>query len=118
MKKKLICIICPRGCALEADISGSEVAVCGNACPKGKEYAINECTNPVRTVTATVRVSNRPGTMVSVKTQSPVPKDAMLEVIARLREIQVTAPLQIGDVVLENVFGTSIIVTKAVSEIG
>lgn len=114
MKKNLICIICPRGCALEADISGSEVAVCGNACPKGKEYAVNECTNPLRTVTATVRVSNRSNTMVSVKTQTPVPKDAMMQVMARLREIQVAAPVRIGDVILENVFGSSIIVTKAV----
>ena len=104
MKKNLVCIICPRGCSLEADINGSEVSVCGNACPKGKEYAVNECTNPLRTVTATVRVSNRSNTMVSVK----------MQVMARLREVQVEAPVQIGDVVLENVCGSSIIVTKAV----
>ena len=114
MKKNLVCIICPRGCALEADINADAVSVCGNACPKGKEYAVNECTNPVRTVTATVRVSNRSNTMVSVKTRTPVSKGAMMQVIARLREVQVEAPVQIGDVVLENVCGSSIIVTKAV----
>ena len=57
MKRDMICIICPRGCSLCADIQGDTVTVTGNACPKGQEYAINECTNPVRTVTAVVRVS-------------------------------------------------------------
>ena len=114
MKKNLVCIICPRGCALEAEINGNTVCVTGNACPKGKEYAVNECTNPVRTVTATVRVSNRPNTMVSVKTDTPVPKDTMMQVMAHLRNTQVEAPVAIGDVVLENIFGSSIIATKAV----
>jgi CxxC motif-containing protein len=114
MKKNLVCIICPRGCALEVDINADAVSVCGNACPKGKEYAVNECTNPVRTVTATVRVSNRPNTMVSVKTNTPVPKASMMQVMEHLRKTQVQAPVSIGDVVLENICGSSIIVTKAV----
>ena len=114
MKRNLICIICPRGCALTADITDSGVSVTGNACPKGEEYAINECTNPVRTVTATVRVSNREDTMVSVKTATPVRKDAMMDVMAHLRSIQVEAPLSIGQVIAQNICGADIIVTKDV----
>ena len=114
MKKDLICIICPRGCSLTAEQSGNELNVTGNACPKGKAYAINECTNPVRTVTATVRVSNRHNCMVSVKTATPVSKYKMMEVMDALRSIQVSAPLNIGDVVLRDICGSEIIVTKAV----
>lgn len=88
--------------------------VTGNTCPKGAEYAIAECTNPVRTVTSIVRVSNRKDTMVSVKTAAPVPKDKMMDVMAALRSIVVSAPVKIGDVVLTNIFGTDIIVTKAI----
>ena len=88
--------------------------VSGNTCPKGAEYAIAECTNPVRTVTSTVRVNNRKDTMVSVKTAAPVPKDKMMEVMAALRSITVSAPVKIGDVILSDIFGTDIIVTKAV----
>jgi CxxC motif-containing protein len=88
--------------------------VSGNTCPKGLEYAINECTNPVRTVTSTIRVSDRKDTMVSVKTASPVPKEKMMEVMAALRSITVSAPVKIGDVVLTGVFGTDIIVTKEI----
>ena len=100
MVRNMICIICPRGCALTADITEKGVTVTGNACPKGAEYAINECTNPVRTVTATVRVSNRYNTIVSVKTAAPVAKSRMMEVMAALRQTQVEAPVAIGDVVL------------------
>ena len=114
MKRQLTCIICPRGCSLTADITSEGVSVTGNACPKGQEYAINECTNPVRTVTATIRVSNRYNTMVSVKTVTPVAKDKMMDVMQALRNTKVEAPLAIGDVVLTDVCGSDIVVTKAV----
>lgn len=114
MKRNLTCIICPRGCSLIAEITEKGVEVTGNACPKGKEYAVNECTNPVRTVTATVRVSNRYNTMASVKTETPVPKDKMMDVMAKLRQTKVEAPLAIGDVILTDLFGSNIVITKAV----
>ena len=112
MKRNLTCIICPRGCALTAEITDSGVTVTGNACPKGAEYAVSECLHPMRTVTATVRISNRPNTMVSVKTARPVPKEGMMEVMALLRQTRVNAPVAIGDVVLTGVFGTEVVVTK------
>lgn len=112
MKRDLTCIICPRGCALTAEITENGVTVTGHTCPKGEEYAINECTNPVRTVTAIVRVANRENTMVSVKTENPVPKGKMMDVMAMLQETSVEAPVAIGDVVLTDVFGTNVIVTK------
>lgn len=114
MKRALICIICPRGCSLTASDENGTLCISGNACPRGEEYAINECTNPVRTVTATIRVSNRVNTMVSVKTANPVRKDRMMEVMDALRHTAVQAPLRIGDVVLQDVCGADIVVTKAV----
>ena len=114
MEKKITCIICPRGCAMTATVEGEKVTVTGNTCPKGEEYAVNECLHPVRTVTATVRVANRSNTMVSVKTETPVPKTQMMAVMAALRQTTVNAPLAIGDVVLYNVCGSNIVVTKEI----
>ena len=114
MNKNMICIICPRGCSLQIKIDGEHIQVSGNACPKGHEYAVNECTNPVRTVTATIRVSNRENTMVSVKTAVPVSKANMMEVMNVLRGTSVQAPVSIGDIVLSNVCGSDIVVTKEV----
>ena len=99
---------------MTAEIQGETVTLTGNTCPKGEEYAINECLHPVRTVTATVRVANRPNTMVSVKTETPVAKDQMMDVMAALRKTEVNAPVAIGDVVLENVCGSRVIITKEI----
>ena len=68
----------------------------------------------MRTVTATVRVANRENTMVSVKTETPVAKGRMMEVMEKLRSISVNAPLAIGDEVLAEVCGSRIVVTKDV----
>ena len=114
MKRNMIYIICPRGCSLEVEQQGSTVTVTGNACPRGAQYGETECLHPVRTVTATVRVANRPDTMVSVKTSQPVAKESMAEVMAALRSTQVNAPLQQGDVILQNICGSDIVATKTI----
>lgn len=114
MERNLTCIICPRGCAMTVKGELGNLTVTGFTCPKGEKYAVDECTNPVRTVTSTVRVNNRKDTMVSVKTAAPVPKGNMMDVMAMLRKTSVAAPVAIGDVVLTDVFGTEVIITKAI----
>ena len=114
MERNITCIICPRGCPMTVKEEAGQLIVTGFTCPKGEKYAIDECTNPVRTVTSTVRVANRKDTMVSVKTAAPVPKGKMMDVMALLRKTTVEAPVSIGQVVLTNVFGTEVIITKAV----
>lgn len=112
MKHELTCIICPRGCALTVEINGAKTCVSGNSCPKGERYGIEECINPTRTVTSTVRVENRNDTMVSVKTSTPVPKDKIFEVMELIRKQRACAPVHIGDIIISNVFGTDIVATK------
>lgn len=112
MKRNLICIVCPRGCSLTADHIGDKIMVTGHSCPRGEEYAVKECLHPMRTVTATVRIVNRENTMASVKTVAPVPKENMMDVMALLRKTEVSAPVKIGDVVLRDVFGSDIVITK------
>ena len=111
--KELTCIVCPRGCRLKVD---DNMEVSGNACPRGKIYAINELTNPTRTITSSIRFSNRPYTLVSVKTDKPVPKGKMFEIMREIDKLTVEAPTYIGQVVLENVlgFGSNIIITKKI----
>lgn len=112
MNRELTCIVCPKGCRLAVCEEKGSLSVSGNACPRGKQYAVTECTNPVRTVTAVLRVSNRWGTMVSVKTEPPVPKSSVFAVMERLHQTTVTAPVRIGDVVLDDLFGSRVVVTK------
>ncbi len=115
MKRNITCIICPRGCALEVNIDpAGQVTVTGNACPKGEQYAIDECTHPTRTVTSIVRVTNREDTMVSVKTAQPIAKEHIFDLMEQIRATTVTAPVRIGDVLLADVYGTDVIATKNV----
>ena len=100
---------------MTAKLENGTVTVTGHTCPKGEEYAINECTNPVRTVTACVRIANRESTMVSVKTETPVPKGNMMDVIAMLHQVRLEAPVKIGDVVIGDAFGSRVIVTKDIA---
>lgn len=113
MKRELTCILCPRGCLLSADDEAGTWRITGNTCARGEAYGLEECTNPVRTVTGIVRVADREDVMVSVKTEAPVPKERMLETAAYLRTLRVHAPIRIGDV-LGNAFGTRILATKEI----
>lgn len=112
MKRELTCIICPRGCALTAQVEEGRFTVTGHSCPRGEQYAADECTAPVRTVTSIVRVSNREDTMVSVKTDVPIPKDQIFAAMERIRACAVQAPVHIGDVILHDVFGASVVATR------
>ena len=112
MERNITCIICPRGCSLTVNVDGDKTTVMGHGCPKGEKYGIDECVNPVRTVTSIIRVSNREDTMVSVKTADPIAKGEIFNLMKIIRESKVEAPVSIGDVIIENVFGTNVIATK------
>lgn len=105
MERNLTCIVCPIGCQLSVTIENGVVTeVTGNTCPRGKQYAIDECTNPVRTITTTARTSI--GGVIPVKTDRPIPKELMFECMKEIDRAVVTLPAEIGDVVIENLLGT------------
>ncbi len=111
MKRELTCIICPIGCSLEVEIENGEVkSVKGNTCPRGKNYAETECVAPMRTVTTTVRCDD--GSVLPVKTDSPIPKEKMFELMEIINDSIAHLPISIGDVIIENVFGCNIVATK------
>lgn len=111
MEKKLTCIVCPLGCQLTVKLNGKEVVeVTGNTCPRGAEYARNECTNPQRTVTSTVRCEN--GGLVSVKTDRPIPKEKMAECMEIINKAVAKCPISIGDVIVSGVFGSNVVATQ------
>lgn len=113
--RELTCIGCPLGCGLEVKMNGSGVVeVTGNTCPRGKIYAEKECTNPTRILTISVNVENGEEDVVCVKTEKDIPKDKIIEAAKALKAIKVKAPINIGDVVLENILdtGVNVIATK------
>lgn len=111
MERKLTCIICPLGCELTVQTEDKKVIlVTGNTCPRGKVYAENECTNPQRTVTSTVRCND--GGLVSVKTDTTIPKERMADCMKLINKTVAKLPITIGDIIIEDAFGSKVIATQ------
>ena len=107
MKRELVCIVCPRGCALEVELNKKEViSVKGNACKRGVIYAENECTHPKRTVTSTVKCED--GSVVACKTSDTVPKERVFDVMKAINAVSANNNLQIGDIIIKNVLGLGV----------
>jgi len=116
-KRELTCICCPMGCQLTVSIDGDNIEVSGNTCNRGKEYGKKEVTFPTRIVTSSVKIDGGEIDRVSVKTSSDIPKDKIFDIMKQIREVTVTAPIHIGDVIINNVADTKvdIIATKNVN---
>lgn len=117
--QNLTCIGCPLGCSISVSLSnnGEVSKITGNTCKKGEEYARKEVTNPSRVVTSIVKINNGDVNMVSVKTAEDIPKGKIFDCMEALKKVTVTAPVQIGEVIIKNVCGTDVdvIATKKVN---
>ena len=102
---ELICIGCPKGCHLKVDEENG-YAVTGNSCPIGAEYGANELKNPTRVLTSTVRITGGLHDCLPVRTNKPIPKPLLLEAMAQLRNVEVKAPVKMGDVIVSNILNT------------
>jgi len=99
--KNYICIECPMGCNITCTKDGEKINVVGNSCNRGKLYVINEETCPRRIITTTVKLED--GRMLPVKSNSPIKKDNMFNIVEILKKITVKSPVKIGDVVYKDI---------------
>ena len=102
--KDMICIVCPKGCHIS--INEENLETNGNSCPKGAEYAKNEVTCPMRTVTGSVGIKGGIHPRLAVRTDRAVPKDKMFDIMDALHKCTVKAPVKRGDVIISNVCET------------
>ena len=116
---EMVCIVCPVGCRLRAEVVDGTVKVTGNTCAKGVKYAAEELTNPVRTVTTSVNVSGGHMGLLSVKTAKPIPKKAIPDVLEALKCVSTHAPVRVGDVVLANAAdtGVDVVATRSIRSV-
>ncbi len=119
MESKITCIICPIGCEITVHHKEGEITnIEGDQCKKGIEYVKEEQFDPKRTLTTTMLVRSGDMPLVSVKTNVPIPKDRLFDVMDALSEIEVSAPINIGDALVKNVLGlnSDIVATKKVKK--
>lgn len=108
MDKRITCIVCPQGCEMmvHMDDKGRILEITGHSCKRGEAYARTEVTDPRRTLTTTMRVNGGSAPLVSVKTDTPVPKGALLKCMKAVGKAMANAPVRIGDVLIADIEGT------------
>ncbi len=110
MIKEMICVSCPIGCMMTVELNDKNevISVKGNTCKRGEQYATDECTNPVRMLTTTIKVSGGTLPVVPVKTSKPIPKGKMFDCMQVINNEVVDAPVKMGDVLICNICDTGV----------
>ena len=115
--KRYVCIICPNSCEIDVEYAGRDVKkVAGHKCKKGEEYVRRELTAPERGITTSVPLKGGALPLVSVRSDRPIPRELLSDVLSEISNARSEAPVNVGDVILKNVLGTGadIIATKNV----
>lgn len=112
--EQLVCIVCPRGCTMTLEDTPAGLSVTGNACPRGKAFAVAERTQPMRTLCTTVATIYDAVPMLPVRVDGEIPKDRIFDVMAAINAATVTHPVRRGDVILHDVcaLGANVIATS------
>ena len=107
--REITCIICPVGCRASVSLRNGEVLEIKNLeCPRGEKYILQEVKAPMRDFFTTVRVTNAPTQVLSVRSTGPVPKAKLKECALELAKIKVEAPVRLGDMIVKNILGLGV----------
>lgn len=107
MKNTVTCTICPNGCEIEVNYTTREDAVLnGHRCKRGITYAIDECFEPKRTFTSSVKISGTDRRVMPVRTDMPIPKELTMDAAAAVADMHLQVPVKCGTVLAENFLGT------------
>lgn len=105
-----ICLRCPRGCEVHTVLDENDeiLSMEGHKCKLGPEYVKQEITDPRRVLPTSVRVSNGVRPLAPVWTPQPIPKAMLLELAVASREVELEAPVHIGDIAIKDWKGLGI----------
>ncbi|KLO24289.1 molybdopterin oxidoreductase [Marinitoga sp. 1197] len=119
--KELTCVRCPLGCKVKIEYTKELkiLEVSGNKCPRGREYAIQEISDPHRILVTSVKVKNGKYLLASVKTSEAIPLRLFDEAMKIIEKLEVEAPVKKGDVIMNNFLNTkaNLIITRSVERL-
>ncbi len=119
------------GCHLSIErLSENDIAVTGNRCARGEQYAREEMLSPRRVVTATCRTATEAGAgvgagaaansqyrprRVPLRTSAGFPKECIPELLALIYSLELRLPVKRGQVAIPDALGTGVdvIVTRS-----
>lgn len=106
---EIICVICPNSCRLHVfkDEKG-EIQVEGNQCNRGAEYGKQEFIEPKRMLITTMRIKNGVLPVIPVRSNTELPKKKIFDAVKEVNQAFANAPIEMGDIIIENIFGLGI----------
>jgi CxxC motif-containing protein len=112
--KKIVCITCPNSCVMDVDEMAAPIAVTGNKCKRGTEFALAELTHPMRTLTCSVATTLPDVPVLSVRTTTEIPKEKIFAARKFLRGIVIDSRVGIGECIVKNILdtGADVIITS------
>ncbi|MBR4426185.1 MAG: FAD-dependent oxidoreductase [Spirochaetales bacterium] len=93
-KGTITCTVCPNGCQVKWDEKTDTYS--GNKCLRGKKFAIQERTSPMRTVTTTVKTDSG-RELLPVRSAQAVGRDHVREIVNNLKKVRADSKIHIGD---------------------
>jgi CxxC motif-containing protein len=104
---EITCTGCPLGCRVMLEVSpeGNIESLTGNQCKEGTKYVTAEFQNPVRVFTATV-LTEGGGRILPVRTDKPVPKNQLKELMRSIAKVRVKPPIRMGQEIVHDILGT------------
>jgi len=108
--KEFYCITCPSGCLLRIIKCNNpyDLEIEGHQCERGVDFARAELTNPMRSLTTTVRTTFADIPALPVRTDGEIPKALIWDAIRVLRRIVVSERLGCGVTVLNDLAGSGV----------
>jgi len=90
----------------------------GYKCKKGLEYGEQELKDPRRIITTTLTVKGGFLPLVPVKTDKPLPKGLIFDLMKVIDGMSIEAPVEMGQILLENFqeTGVNIVATRDLPE--
>lgn len=102
------CIGCPRGCLLRAEEKEGVISVSGNACPRGRDFAVGELTRPMRTLCSTVKTAFSEAPVLPVRSSADIPKDRIFDVMKEINKVMLTERTGRGGIIIPDVLGLGV----------
>ena len=107
MEREIICTSCPMGCHVMVELDGDQIIkITGNTCARGERYARAEVTDPKRTITTTIALTD--GSVLPIKSDGPLSKKYIDQYLQKVHEIVAERPVLIGDGLLADIDGNSV----------
>jgi len=117
--EELTCKLCTSHCKLFVELDapkGTLKNVYGSRCSRGYEYINQFHADQPCMLPTSVRVNSPYYHRLPVNTDAPLPKNKVSEAMVIIRTIEITPPVNSGEIIIENILntGVNIISTKSI----